>query len=53
MIDLGTDVPAEKFIDEAVSSGAPVTDDFRRSIGAGYYAADAATAAETTLSAYE
>ncbi|MDD4188748.1 MAG: cobalamin-dependent protein [Eubacteriales bacterium] len=92
VVDLGTDVPGERFIDEAVSSGArvialsalltttlgemkqivdlafargirdkikimiggaPVTEEFRRSIGADYYAADAATASEIALSVFE
>ncbi len=88
VIDLGVDVPADKFIDEAIANeadvialsalltttmtemknvidkvnasslagkvkimigGAPVTDNFRASIGADGYAADAATAAENAL----
>jgi len=89
VIDLGVDVPAEKFVDTAIESnadiiacsalltttmtemknvvdkvkssslsgkvkimigGAPVTDNFRESIGADAYTPDAASAAEKALS---
>ena len=86
VFDLGTDVPAERFVEAAIENnskvigcsalltttmgemgnvvnlvkekgldisvmvgGAPVTEDFAQSIGATYYSADAATAADIAL----